>query len=254
MKFETEGIVLKQIKTAGGRRMIVLLSAKYGKISAGSRINEGGKNKSALAMRPFTYGRYQIFKSRDTYNIDSAETIRSFYGLGEDVDKYMAASYVLEFTEKIIPYEQPQRAITKLVFDFFSELETRESKYETLVLAYQIKVLKILGVMPELESCIQCGQSTEPVVFSIPNGGLLCKKCYQNTANINDDGLIYTIKFDIVGILKYFIKKPLSEFKNLALQKPILDQIEEIIKKYIYYHLDVGKLKSETLIEENIRR
>ena len=58
MKFETEGIVLKQIKTVGGRRMIVLLSARYGKISAGSRINEGGRNKSALAMRPFTYGRY----------------------------------------------------------------------------------------------------------------------------------------------------------------------------------------------------
>lgn len=254
MKFETEGIVLKQIKTVGGRRMIVLLSARYGKISAGSRINEGGKNKSALAMRPFTYGRYQIFKSRDAYNIDSAETIRSFYGLGEDVDKYMAASYVLEFTEKIVPYEQPQPAVMKLICDFFSELEKRESRFETLVLAYQIKVLKILGIMPELECCIQCGEKSEPVVFSIPDGGLLCKKCYQNTANNDDDGLIYTIKFDIVGILRYFVKKPLSDFKNLALQKPILDQIEEIIKKYISYHLDVGRLKSESFIEESIRR
>ncbi len=254
MKFETEGIVLKQTKTASGSRMIVLLTAKYGKISAGSRINEGGKNKSALAMRPFTYGRYQIFKNRNTYNIDSAETIRSFYRLGEDVDKYMAASYVLEFTEKIIPYEQPQPAVTKLVFELFSELETRGSRFETLILAYQIKVLKILGIMPELECCIQCGEKPEAVVFSIPDGGLLCKKCYQNTANNYDDGLIYTIKFDIVGILKYFIKKPLSEFKNLALQKPILDQIEEIIKKYISYHLDVGRLKSESFIEGSIRR
>lgn len=254
MKFETEGIVLKQIKTACGRRMIVLLSARYGKISAGSSINEGGRNKSALAMRPFTYGRYQIFKNRDTYSIDSAETIRSFYGLGENVDKYMAASYVLEFTEKTISYDQPQPAVMKLICDFFSELEARESRFETLVLAYQIKVLKILGIMPNLESCIQCGQKSEPVVFSIPDGGLLCKKCYQNTANYNNDGLIYTIKFDIVGILRYFVKKPLSDFKNLALQQPILDQIEEIIKKYISYHLDVGSLKSEAFIEENIRR
>ena len=55
-------------------------------------------------------------------------------------------------------------------------------------------------------------------------------------------------------ILRYFVKKPLSDFKNLALQKPILDQIEEIIKKYISYHLDVGRLKSEAFIEESIRR
>lgn len=254
MKFETEGIVLKQIKTAGGGRIVVLLSSRYGKISVGSRISEGGRSKSALAMHPFTYGRYQIFKNKDIYNIDSAETIKSFYGLGEDIDKYMAASYVLEFTEKIIPYEQPQNAILKLVYEFFSELEKRESKYETLVLAYRIKVLKILGIMPELECCIQCGKNAQPVAFSIHEGGLLCKKCYENTANNEDDALIYTINFDIVGILKYFVKKPLSDFKNIALRADILNQIEEIIKKYISYHLDVGRLKSEAFIENNAGR
>ena len=93
---DTEGIVLRQVKAAGGRRMISLFSRKFGKISVGASINEGGRNKTALAARAFSYGRYELFKSRDNYNLNNGQVIKSYYAIGEDLDKYMAASYVLE--------------------------------------------------------------------------------------------------------------------------------------------------------------
>ena len=74
---DTEGVVLRQIKAAYGRRMVLLFSKKYGKISAGSSISEKGRSRAALAMRPFTYGRYELFKNRDSYNVNSAEVITS---------------------------------------------------------------------------------------------------------------------------------------------------------------------------------
>lgn len=40
---DTEGIVLRQVKAAGGRRMVLLFSRKFGKISVGSSAAEGGK-------------------------------------------------------------------------------------------------------------------------------------------------------------------------------------------------------------------
>ena len=102
MLTDTEGIVLRQVKTSYGRRMILLFSKKYGKISAGTGLNERGKGKSSLALRPFTYGRYELFKNRDSYNINGAEVLKSYYGIGEDVDKYMNGAYVLEFTERVL--------------------------------------------------------------------------------------------------------------------------------------------------------
>ena len=77
MLTDTEGIVLRQVKTSYGRRMILLFSKKYGKISAGTSIAERGKNKSSLALRPFTYGRYELFKNRDSYNINSADVLKA---------------------------------------------------------------------------------------------------------------------------------------------------------------------------------
>lgn len=64
MLTDTEGIVLRQIKTSYNRRMILLFSKKYGKISAGTSIQEKGRGKSSLALRPIlTYGRYELFKN-----------------------------------------------------------------------------------------------------------------------------------------------------------------------------------------------
>ena len=48
MVTDTEGIVLKQIKTVSGRTMLVIFSRKFGKISVGTNLTGSGKNKSAL--------------------------------------------------------------------------------------------------------------------------------------------------------------------------------------------------------------
>ena len=84
---DTEGIVLRQVKAAGGRRMVLIFSRKFGKISVGSSAAEGGKSKSALAIRPFTYGKYELFKGRDSYNMNNGQVLKSYYGFGENLDK-----------------------------------------------------------------------------------------------------------------------------------------------------------------------
>ncbi|MEG0156332.1 MAG: DNA repair protein RecO, partial [Anaerovoracaceae bacterium] len=167
MYTETEGIILKQTKIVGGRRMVLLFSKKFGKISAGSSINEKGKGKSALAMRPFTHGRYELFKKNDFFNINGAQAIKSFYHLGEEVGKYMCASYGLEFTEKILQELQPAPRLFNLTIDFLAEMERRKSKHETLLLAYEVKALKELGYTPQLSQCVLCNSTEERGFFSI---------------------------------------------------------------------------------------
>lgn len=261
---DTEGIILRQIKTVGGRRMLLLFSRKYGKISVGTSIAEGGKNKSALATRPFTYGRYELFKGRNSYNLNNAQVLKSYYAFGEDLDKYMAASYVLELTEKLLTEELPQPAVFRLLADFMAALEARSKKHDTLVLAYMVKLLDALGTMPVLDECVSCGSAETAGYFSVSEGGMLCEGCAkelteqfeaangQNTQKTlksqaygTKEALIYSVNFGIVDILKYFRKEPLSAFGKIALDDAIAFKLRGILKSYINYHFDIGKLKSE---------
>ena len=50
MTLETEGIIFRQTRMVQGRRMILLFTKEYGKISVGSNIGDKGRSKSSLAL------------------------------------------------------------------------------------------------------------------------------------------------------------------------------------------------------------
>ena len=82
MLINTEGIVLRQNKIANNRRIITLFTRSHGKITAGTSINERAKGRVALAIRPFTFAEYDIFKGRNYFNINNADVKKSYYSIG----------------------------------------------------------------------------------------------------------------------------------------------------------------------------
>lgn len=247
MYTETEGIVLKQTKISGGRRMLVVFSKKFGKISAGTSLNERGKNKTALALRPFTHGKYEMNKVGDTYHINGGDVIRSHYSIGEDVEKYAFASYILELSDKLLPEDAPSLPMFLLLSDFLDMMERRTKKYETLAIAFQIKALKFSGNEPRLDACVSCGAKEDLSGFSVSLGGVLCTKCKSDLDH--NERLLYDMEFDIVNILRYIMESPLSDLERLALDDRTLVKLRHILHSYVSFHLDISGLKSEEFLE-----
>lgn len=246
MYTQTEGIVLRQTKTVNGRRIILLFSEKYGKIAAGTSMRETGKNKSSLALRPFTYGRYELYKNRDHFNINGAEVIRSYYRIGEDVDKYIYASYIMEFTEKLLPEDAAEPHLFQLLAEFLAMMESRKQAYGTVVLGYLCKAVVQVGNAPVFSGCAHCGSLEEPLFFSIKDGGVVCGNCKDDEER--NRGLIFPIELGIIDILKYMFNNSLRSLENLALKDDVQKKIEKIMKIYIAYHLGIEGLKSESLM------
>jgi len=243
MYTDCEGLILKQIKTVNGRRMIVLFTEKYGKISAGTSISEKGKNKSALAIRPFTYGRYELFKNKDSFSINGAETIESFFSIGEDVEKYFAASYALELTDLMVPEDQVAPGMLNLIHEYLSLLEKRKTNYDTLLVAFMLKALGQIGMAPRLDGCLSCGKTEDLAYFSIADGGLNCKACRGLTEDPNP--LIFELSDGIINVMRYIQTHPLRNLDGLALPEQSEKLLKQILKSYFSYHLGIEKLKSE---------
>ena len=245
MYTDSEGIILKQIKIVSGRRIILLFSSKYGKISAGTSINERGKNKSALALRPFTRGRYELFKNKDTYNLNGAETLQSFYSLGEDVDKYMTASYALVLTERLLPEDEPFAAMYSLLCDFLSMLEKRRKSCETLLIGYMIKALTLSGSGMQLNRCVKCGSEGPFSAISVEGGGVICKDCNCVSEGLNP--LIFELSDDIINAVQFIENHPLKSLETLALPDESERKLKRVLRSYYSYHLGIENLKSEGL-------
>ncbi len=245
MYTDSEGIVIKQIKTAYGRRMVVLLTKKYGKVSAGTSISERGKNKSALALRPFTYGRYELFKGRESYSINGAETIESFFSIGEDIDKFAAASTALELADRLLEEDQPAEAMFSLLLDCLTLLEARKSGFGTVITAFRIKALGLSGSGIRTDSCVRCGRTEDLAWLSVPDGGLVCSSCLEPQSSLNP--LIFDVSDDIISIIRFVQSHPLRSLEKLSIPAAAGAKLTRILKAYYSFHLGIDALRSESL-------
>ena len=141
----TEGIVLRQVKTLGGRRMLTIFTREFGKISAGTYIAENSKSRSALAVRPFVLGRYSLREKNGSVSVRSAEVIKSHYGIGGDIDKFADCSYALEFITKLLQEDYPVPELFDITAEFLDVMEERRGETGTLLLAYIVKAMAQAG-------------------------------------------------------------------------------------------------------------
>ena len=218
MQSDIYGIVLRQIKIAGGRRMIHIFSRERGKISVGTNISENSKSKSALSIRPFTYGLYNLeIKQSGFISIRTAETIEPHFQIGENPERFIEASYVFEFTDKLLPEEMKASKIFDLLLLYLSLLCKRKDNFRLLTISYMIKIFQIMGVFPESNS-------------------------------FSDDKLLSTLNFDIFNTLVYLTDNPLEKMGELTLNSEKTETVFVLLKEFASVHLDIGPLKSDILM------
>ena len=228
--------------------MIVLFTRRYGKISAGTSISEKGRSKAALALRPFTFAEYELFKGRESYSINSASARRSYYSIGEDIDRFMTASAFIEYLDKVTSDGEPVPGLYDLALEFLASVEHSSSSAETLLFAFIVKSFKFLGVSPELGSCVSCGREARKI-FSVTSGGVICEDC-ANIEKSEGNALIYRPSFDIIDVFRYFQLKPLETFAKVTLKGSAASQMRRILADYTGRYLDADVL-SNTLDKED---
>jgi DNA repair protein RecO (recombination protein O) len=216
MTVECEAIVLRQTKAIKGRRMILLFTDNYGKVSAGTNVSERGKSKSAIAVRPFTLGRYTLRRDRGFVNIAAAEAVKPYYSIGEDYEKYLNASLVLEFAGRMLPDDAPAPELWAETSKFMELMEVRSRAHRTLTAAWLVKALCFSGVLPDPES-------------------------------FDNDKLFYSLGFDKLEALSYLMSNPIDKMAGLALDGGVADALITALLRFAERHLDIGNLKSETL-------
>lgn len=251
MHKETEGIVLRKTKTTKGRTMVTLFTKDFGKIGAGTSIGQRARGKGASAINVFTYGSYGIGESSWGYSISTATTIKSFFDISSNMEKFAYASYAVELTDKAFIENMANINHFYLLRDFFYLIEKRDKGAGTLFIAFMLKTFLELGVAPQLKRCSECnkefaGNEEENWYFSVASGGLVCGDCKGDRKN--DSSLIFSIGVDIINIVLYCVESPFRKMQKLAIKDDYERAIRRMVIAYSEYHLALGNMKSKDFL------
>lgn len=225
MKKETiknQGIVLKKTDYKENANLITVLTAD----GLESLIIKGTK-KSTSKLRSLT-NTFSVIDYVRTQNdgintLIEGTVLKSYSDFYDDIEKM---SYAQVIIEKVLILNH---SITdfKTLYSFIIDIFDLMAKYpyeKIITLLFEIKLLYLLGLAPNVKSCIKC-QKEKNGVFVLNEGGIICHEClrhYRYSFILNNEEteifkLIYLIKLNMINQNFFDIIIPKYQRLNLAI-------------------------------------
>ena len=179
MILKTEGIVLRTFDLRETSRIAIFFTKEYGKVSGVLKGIRKDHKKFGSSVDRFSVNHivYYQYRNSDLHLISHCDLKGYFYPIRQDLQKSLAASYILELVHLIMPPEEKNERVYRLMLDFLDSLQT-ENDASALVHFFQIKILSLSGFKPHLDTCLKCKtRIMERARFSLREGGLVCLDC-----------------------------------------------------------------------------
>ena len=178
MEVKTNALMLRAVDYNENDKILTLLSAEHGKISAGIKGVKKPNAKLKFAAQPFCFAEYILAKRGDKFTVINCSECESFYDLRTDINKFYAASAVIEAVNALT-YEGDECA------EIFSEcvktLSSMCAGNERLpLIKFLTFALRSSGYGIALDNCTECGAEltgAEKLRFDMDAGAFTCYGC-----------------------------------------------------------------------------
>lgn len=140
-------------------------------------------SKNAGKVQPFQYVRFFIDyqEQRSMHALRTADLIKSFRSLKEDLLKQAIASVLCECMEK----SEPQNDSFQYFLSVLTQLEQSSQPYLILSLFFA-QMNREIGIEPFVDGCAGCGRSDLLCGISLQQGGFVCQGCYHKHDQLYD--------------------------------------------------------------------
>ena len=207
-------------------KMVTILtpSGKIGCAAKGAR-----KPKSLLmaGTQYFCFGEYLIFKSANSYNINSCDTIELFYNLRTDLDKLNCAVELCKIVEKVTYENQNTYRILQLLLNTLYMISETDKNLELIASVFRIRLLCLLGFMPNVKKCTGCEDTENIKYFSIVDNGFKCANCGKvDKSSIN-------ISPTTADAIRYVVIAPAKKVFSFDLPEDAIKEISLISQVYL---------------------
>ena len=198
----------------------------FGKISCAAK-GARRQNSRLLASTQFLcFGEYILYKSQETYNINSCDPIEVFYNIRVDYDKINYAAHITKIIQDVTNENENSYKVLQLYLNTLYMISETDKDMDFILSIFKIKLLCILGFKPRIEKCVNCEKKDDLLYFSIKDNGVKCKNC-----KTQDKGAI-SITPSTYMALKYIIEAPSKKLFNFNLKDESLKELELISKIY----------------------
>jgi DNA repair protein RecO (recombination protein O) len=174
-------IVLRLVEFSETSVITTLFTEDFGKIGAIAKGARRPKSPFEAALDLLAVCRIVfIHKSTDTLDLlTEAKLERRFRSAARDLSRLYAGFYVAELLQELTDPGDAHPALFQAANQTLFDLD-QDQPVPALVLRFELVLLRELGLLPSLDTCVGCGAPIElagRVAFGLLAGGVLCNAC-----------------------------------------------------------------------------
>lgn len=223
---KTKGIIISESKMGDYDKMLTILTPGMGKISCAARGARRTKSLLLAGTQILTFGEYMIFKGNGTYNLNSCEIIESFYNLRIDLDKLNLAAEITKMVSLVTNENENSYKILQLYLNTLYMISETETDLKFIESIFKLRLMGIIGYMPNIRECINCKQKENLGYFSIKDCSLKCEVCGRQ------DKSAIQISPSTEVALKYIFTSPPKKLFSFKIPQDSLNELKLISKLY----------------------
>jgi DNA repair protein RecO (recombination protein O) len=157
-----------------------LFTRQVGRLRAVATGARRTKSRYGAALEPLSHVRAFIYEreNRELLRMSSAELIESFYDMQKDYRVQLAAQYLAEVAERMIPEREPNDRLFRLLLAVLRSLK-HSGEVTRPLLYFDYWLIRLAGFLPDIDHCQNCGRALNDAGgFYLPGSeGLVCDTC-----------------------------------------------------------------------------
>ena len=234
MKFQTDGLIIKEQNIGEQDKLVYALTKSHGVIKAFVRGAKNIKNQKCAPSSLLSYSRLTFYKSRESYIIGDARILRIFSKLRGDVKKTCLAQYFCELALTICPREQPAEKFLSLMLNSLYLISEGKRSEELVKPCFEMRLAAMAGYLPNLVMCRECGvYAAEEMYFSPRTGEIECASCH----GIKADGMIKLSEAALTA-LRHTVYSDDDKLFSFTLSEEGLRMLNAASESYLQYRFE----------------
>lgn len=231
--YKAPAIVLRQRRLGDADKILTLYSAHLGKVDAVVKGVRKTKSRMAGHVEPLTHATFLLAKGKTLDIVTQAETIEPFQELRDDLERLSRGLYVCELIDKFTEPHAENFGLFRLLLDTLRRIATRDD-IDTPVRYCEMALLAEMGYTPELDECVRCRATLEPVTnyWSAGAGGVVCSRCRVEEAALRP------VSANALKLLRLLLHGRFSDVARVKIDADLALELERALGEYVRWVLE----------------
>lgn len=243
MTVRVKGLVVRSYEVSSGLHYIHILTHENGKVSAGVRGNITYRGRFGVAVMPMSYSEFVLYTSGDSYWVNEATLISSFFGLSDDYSKLTLGSYVTDVASFMSVEGQPDEALMSLTLNTLWLISSKKDlEYKKIKAVFELRAAMIGGFAPDLGGCRDCGKNICDINYiSAADGCLICSECAKLRSKAVSEGFsdtLFKVSLPTVAAVNYALYSDPKKLYSFHLDSTFMEEFVNLGEGYLARQLD----------------